>query len=137
MRIAMHVLQMLFKTSSVAPSTISLCSFTFLILWDHGSCVVYIWKAEFRSCAWGRQLCSIFHYNCWTVSIKPRLLFSPCRLNVCFLRFFPFCSDKFILMSMFGRIHLRKHFIIISPHIVSGYFGGRGQPRDLLIDRHS
>jgi len=45
-------------------------------------------KIEFRSCARGRQWCGIFHYYWWTVSIKSRLLFSPCRL--CFLRTFSF-----------------------------------------------
>jgi len=33
-------------------------------------------KMEFRSCARGREWCSILHYHWWTASIKPRLLFS-------------------------------------------------------------
>jgi len=31
---------------------------------------------------------AFFHFHCWTASINPRLLFSPCKL--CFLRTFPF-----------------------------------------------
>jgi len=46
----------------------------------HGSWSVHVrclhLKMEFRSCARGRQRCSIIHYYWWTASIKPRLLFS-------------------------------------------------------------
>ena len=44
----------------------------------------------------------IFHYRWWTVSIKPRLLFSPCRL--CFQRT-SFSSDCLLIRRLW--IHLK------------------------------
>ena len=52
----------------------------FLVLKDYWLYVVYIWKQEFGSCAMSFQWCSIFHCHWLTASIKPRLLFLPCRL---------------------------------------------------------
>jgi len=53
-----------------------LCSHIFLVLRDHWLYVCLQLKMEFRSCARGRQWCSIFRYHWWTASIKPRLQFS-------------------------------------------------------------
>jgi len=45
----------------------------------------------------GRQWYGIFHYQWWTTSIKPRLLFPPCKL--CFLGAFLF-SDNLIYLQV-------------------------------------
>ena len=66
----------------------SLCSYIFLVLWNlRFVCWLYL-KIEFCSWAIGCKWCGILHNNWWTASIKPRLLFSRCRL--CFFRTFPF-----------------------------------------------
>jgi len=59
----------------LSPRTSSLCSHIFPVLRDHWLYVCLHLKMEFPSCARGRQWCEIFHYHCWTASIKPRLLF--------------------------------------------------------------
>ena len=43
-------------------------------------------KIGFRSCTIERQWCGISQYVWWTAKVKPRLLFSPCKL--CCLRTF-------------------------------------------------
>ena len=53
-------------------------------------CICLHLEIELRACARWRQWCGIFHCHWWTASIKPRLLFSSCRL--CFLRIFHFLS---------------------------------------------
>jgi len=61
-----------------SPRTTSLCSHIFSGpqgSWSVHVCWLYL-QIEFRSCARGRQWCGISHYNWWTASIKPRLLFS-------------------------------------------------------------
>jgi len=63
----------------MSPRTTSSCSYNISGL--QGSWIVYCLhlKIELRSCTWGRQWYGIFHYNKWTASIKPKLLFSHAR----------------------------------------------------------
>jgi len=51
-----------------------------------------------KACGW----CGLFSYRWWTSSIKPRLLFTLCKL--CFLRTPPFSSVHV------RRYHIRKYF---------------------------
>ena len=46
----------------------------------------------------GRQLCCTFRYHKYTASIKPSLLFPPCRQY--FLRTFPFYYNNLIYYSV-------------------------------------
>ena len=60
--------------------------------------VCFYLKMEFRSCARGRQWCSIFHYHWWTASIKPRLLFSHSGLVSWGLPFLQFNFSRFVFI---------------------------------------
>jgi len=56
-----------------------------LFFWSWNVCCLHL---KFRSCARGCQCRGIYNFHWWKASIKPRLLFSLCKL--CFLRTFPF-----------------------------------------------
>jgi len=91
--------------------TTSLCSHIFLVLWDQNYivCCLHL-KTVFRSCPKGCQWCGIFHYLWCTVSIKPSLLFSLCRL--CCLRTFPFSQNNFYLHVLILLNVLQTHITI-------------------------
>jgi len=65
----------------------SLCIYICLLLWNHWLMLFTI-KNIVPLMPYGRQWWGIFHYHWWTTTIKPRVLFSPCKR--CFLKTFIF-----------------------------------------------
>ena len=63
-----------------------------------GRICLHLTIIEFRSCIRGRQWCGILRCHRLTASIKPRLLFTPCKL--CALR--TFFSNSFNLQLVFS-----------------------------------
>ena len=82
--------------------------YQYYVVWSRIVCCLHL-KIEFRSCAKGRQWCGIFHYHWWTASIKPRLLFFPCRL--CFLMDFPFISLSYSNIQHVNKMNIWTHFV--------------------------
>jgi len=72
-----------------------------------GSCLVcYLGlKIEFRSCARERQWSGIFHFHLWTVPIKPKLLFSSCKMWFKFNRNVPWVVIYESCLNGFGLLH--------------------------------
>jgi len=66
------------------------------------------------------QWCGIFHYHCWTASIKPRLRFSPCRL--CFPRIFTLfpqikLTDNSWCLVLCGGFKMSSRFTFLCSYI--------------------
>ena len=78
-----------------------LCSYIF---WSAGimDCVSIVLKNEFHLCARGCLLCGIFYYHRWTASVKPRLLYSQCKLM----------KLSFLLFS-FPRLNYNRTYTIL------------------------
>ena len=77
-----------------------------IFLGPQGSWIVWCLylKIQFRFCAWGHQWCGIIHDHWWTASIKPRLLFSQCRL--CFPRALPFSQLNYTCIKCYELLTL-------------------------------
>ena len=93
----------------MSPRTSLLCRNIFLVLRDHWL-FVYIWKWSAAHALGGvMQWCGIFHYHWWTVSIKPRLLFSHSGLVVWGLPFLQFIiREQRLLKAIKSEIELNR-----------------------------
>lgn len=97
--------------------TTSLFSYTFGPLGSWIVCCLNM-KIELRSCSKGAVSDVICNYHWFsTVSIKSRLLFTPCR--ICFLRIYPFSQIAFyinctycISANIFDK-HFNMHFTLL------------------------
>jgi len=75
-----------------------LWSHIFLVPRDHWLYVCLHLKMEVCSCARRLQYCGIFHYQWWTASIKPSLLFSHSGHVSCELPFLQFNKNTSVML---------------------------------------
>jgi len=85
-----------------------LCSFIFLILWNHGLYVIFIWKWNSTHAQMSVNG-ACFHFHWWIASLKPRLIFLPCKLCflITFLLFSGYSSITNYLLNYGCFLHIK------------------------------